>query len=325
MNRNVIEATIVVTTCDRPELAARAVASACAQTELRIEVLVVDDGTAQHYTPPSSDPRVRVILTEGRVGVNPARNLGLAMARGAWITFLDDDDELLPNMVEAALGAATTSTLPRPVAVVTGMEELDPDGEVELIRVPVSMTRGRHYFLEDLDTDERRGLAAYNTLFAPVSLLREIGGFDEEMAAWMHLDLMLRLNPVSSIEAVPDVAYRMYHHGEPRLSGKHRLRAEAMIRTHEKHRDIFRQHPVMEAHHLSRTGVMYIRAGDWLRGLRLTVRGFLRSPRRPQALRQLVLGIGGPRAFAWYEGRKARQRSPSSAPLDRIDGQAGRP
>jgi glycosyltransferase involved in cell wall biosynthesis len=307
------QATIVVTTCNRPGLAARAVRSATSQTEPAVQILVIDDGENQPVSLGATDDRVRVIRTDGHVGVSKARNVGLAEAVGQWITFLDDDDELLPHMIEASLTAARTSSLSPPVAVVSGMEELAPNGTVALTRVPVSMPRGRHYFLEDLVPTDRRGLAAYNTLFAPVDVLREIGGFDEEMRAWMHLDLMLKLNPVCSIQAVRSVGYRMFHHGDPRLSSAHMLRAQAMIRTYENNRDAFRQHPRARAHHLGRTGIMYLRAGAWLRPISLTAKAFVIAPRNRRAVQQLVFAIGGPQLFGWYERRKARSTARTSA------------
>lgn len=307
------QATIVVTTCDRPDQAARAVRSAMSQTERAIEILVVDDGTREPVSLAATEDRVRVIRTGGRVGVSKARNLGLAGAKGEWVTFLDDDDELLPHMIEASLAAARASSLPAPVAVVSGMEEVGPDGRTTITRLPIKLPRGRHYVLEDLEETDRRGLAAYNTLLAPVDVLRGLDGFDEEMGAWMHLDLMLRLNSICSIEAVRRVGYRMYHHAKPRLSRQHLLRAVSMMRTYQKHRELFRQHPGMHAIYLGRMGIMFLRSGRWRRPIFLTSRAILLAPRK-RALKQLLMAIGGPRLFAWSELRHSRRRARDLAP-----------
>lgn len=48
-----------------------------------------------------SDPRIKLIDNEHEKGVSGARNTGLDHARGKWITFLDADDEMLPNSYEA--------------------------------------------------------------------------------------------------------------------------------------------------------------------------------------------------------------------------------
>ena len=97
-------ATVVITTHDRPGLAHRAVDSVLAQTVSDLEVVVVDDGSSTAFVPAVDDPRVSVIRRETAAGVGAARNRGLEAARGAWITFLDDDDTLAPEMLERSIG-----------------------------------------------------------------------------------------------------------------------------------------------------------------------------------------------------------------------------
>jgi glycosyltransferase involved in cell wall biosynthesis len=60
------------------------------QKGVSLELIVVNDGTVA--VPDFSDPRVRVI-SSGEAGAVPARNLGVANARGEAIAFLDDDDQ----------------------------------------------------------------------------------------------------------------------------------------------------------------------------------------------------------------------------------------
>jgi GT2 family glycosyltransferase len=126
-NRLSVRATIVVPTRDRPELLGRAVAGALAQTVPDIQVVVVDDGSTEPVQLPP-DPRLEVVRNRHPLGVSAARNLGLKVAAGSWITFTDDDDELLPDMVQVSLAAAERSTLPGPVAVLSGIEVVDAHG-----------------------------------------------------------------------------------------------------------------------------------------------------------------------------------------------------
>lgn len=91
--------TVVIPTRDRSELVERAAKSVLAQTWTDFELLVVDDGSTDdtaerlaHW----SDPRLRV-LSQPRRGVSAARNLGAKHARGRILTFLDSDDEALPE------------------------------------------------------------------------------------------------------------------------------------------------------------------------------------------------------------------------------------
>jgi glycosyltransferase involved in cell wall biosynthesis len=102
-------ATIVIPTHDRPRLLERAVASALAQTVEDIQVVVVDDGSAEPVRLGLEDPRLLVVRNPRALGASAARNAGLRMAEGHWVTFTDDDDELLPDMVQVGLEAGEGS------------------------------------------------------------------------------------------------------------------------------------------------------------------------------------------------------------------------
>jgi Glycosyl transferase family 2 len=68
------------------------------QTDTRFEVIVVDDG-ADEATLKILQPylhRIRYIY-QGKQGTVAARNRGLKVARGEWVTFLDADRVLLPG------------------------------------------------------------------------------------------------------------------------------------------------------------------------------------------------------------------------------------
>ena len=98
----------VVPTRGRPELVRRAVASALAQTWGNLEVVVVVDGqddlTAKALAA-IDDKRLYVVPLRQSVGGAEARNVGARQARGAWIALLDDDDEWLPEKIEAQMAA----------------------------------------------------------------------------------------------------------------------------------------------------------------------------------------------------------------------------
>jgi len=77
-----------------------------------LEILVIDDsGTSaaadliQRLQEQGGLPTegLRVLPTEGRVGAAEARNRGMDAARGAFVAFLDDDDEWLPGHLADAL------------------------------------------------------------------------------------------------------------------------------------------------------------------------------------------------------------------------------
>ena len=82
-----------------------AVASALAQTCRSVEVVAVDDGSADGTHDALAawarrDGRVTVLRHPRRRGVAAARNTAMARARGRWLAVLDADDAFLPERIE---------------------------------------------------------------------------------------------------------------------------------------------------------------------------------------------------------------------------------
>lgn len=97
---------IVVRSMARPSLA-DALASIGAQDYDRVEALVVAACGATHPLPPAMVGAHRVRFVEGDAPRSrpQAANAGLDAAEGEWITFLDDDDVLLPSHVSGLMEA----------------------------------------------------------------------------------------------------------------------------------------------------------------------------------------------------------------------------
>jgi len=75
------------------------------------EVLIMDDASDSKTfdmleSIAKSDDRISVFHQKENVGVSVNRNLGIEKAKGDYITFLDDDDYLLPEFVSKMLSAA---------------------------------------------------------------------------------------------------------------------------------------------------------------------------------------------------------------------------
>ncbi len=114
----------------------RAVSSALEQTYAPAEIILVDDGSTDD-SPKICDelaqnhPIIQVVHMEDK-GVSAARNVGLERASGEFVTFLDADDMLAPEMLQALLQVQKESG-----AEITGCEFRDGDGKC------VSYTGGR--------------------------------------------------------------------------------------------------------------------------------------------------------------------------------------
>ena len=85
----------------------RCVESILGKTYTNFELILVDDGTpdrsgviCDRYA--EKDSRIKVIHKENG-GVSSARNAGIDAAQGEWITFVDSDDWVAENYIEAMI------------------------------------------------------------------------------------------------------------------------------------------------------------------------------------------------------------------------------
>lgn len=238
---------IIIPTYNRPHLLPRAVESALQQTMLDIEVIVVDDGSPEPITLPEH-PQLRIIPLPKNRGTATARNVGAKAAKGQWITYLDDDDQLLPYAAKVSLEALTKTNLPGPVAVLSGIEVISPEGQVIQTRLPPTLWRGSHFFLEEIQPGQ--SFLSKQTLVVERELFLEIGGYDESFSSRVHTEMFLRLNPVCSILGLPTVTYRLFIHDGPRISRNPSLRQVSFNHLVQKHASIFKAHPKMFAQFL---------------------------------------------------------------------------
>ena len=235
---------IIIPTYNRPQLLLRAVNSALAQTIEDFEVIVIDDCSKEPVDLPEH-PRLRIIRLSKNQGGSAARNIGIREAKGKLISFLDDDDELLPHMAEMSIKALQTSSLTQPVGVISGIEVVDQNGRKIDARIPPTLPRGSYYGLEDIDSSQ--SYLCKQTLVVEKEVLLSIGGFDESLPSRIHTDLFLRLNLVCSILGIPKIGYRLHKHNEFRISSDPNRRQIGFNRLIEKHQKAFLTHPKMFA------------------------------------------------------------------------------
>jgi hypothetical protein len=108
---NSAEVTVVVPTYNRAHLLHRTVATVLKQSYRNCHVLLIDDGStdgtdelvAREF---AREPRIKYVRKENG-GVSSARNLGLRLATGDYIAFLDSDDVWKPWKLEMQLACLT--------------------------------------------------------------------------------------------------------------------------------------------------------------------------------------------------------------------------
>lgn len=202
--------TIGMTAYDAGGTIERAVRSALAQTWRPIEVVVVDDcstdGTkailnrlAENHT------ELRVFSNTVNGGVAVSRNRILAEARGEFVAFFDDDDESLPERIEAQLariveferefaaGGPVICHTARQLIYGKGRERIVPTmGEIEGRPAPAGPAVARRILLGEHLEDGYGGCPTASQM-ARLSIYHTLGGFDPNLRRGEDTDFNIRL------------------------------------------------------------------------------------------------------------------------------------
>jgi glycosyltransferase involved in cell wall biosynthesis len=175
---------VVICTYNRADRVGRAINSVLGQTFEDFELIVVDDGSADETQPvvqAIDDPRVRYVYRNNG-GLSAARNTGVSVSSSRYVTFLDDDDEVLPAWLERFRDALRGED-----AVATcAAYAVDELGRVSDIRSPHPLGLAYGGF---------RGLFLSGTFALPRSGYDVIGGFADGLPCSHHAEFALRLLP----------------------------------------------------------------------------------------------------------------------------------
>jgi glycosyltransferase involved in cell wall biosynthesis len=200
---------VIIPTFERPEFLRAAICSVLRQTIKDLEVLVIDDGSAIDLPPlidAFGDARIRYLRHDSNRGEAASRNTGILNARGAYLAFLDDDDEWLQEKLR--LQIELFSHCPDTVGCVYGGYEAirARDGEVLWRRVPTK--RG------DLSREllQRNVLGIPSTVMLRRQCVERVGLFDEDIAFGLDHDLWLRIAHEYRFDFVPEVVARYTIH-----------------------------------------------------------------------------------------------------------------
>ena len=176
-----------------------AVHSVLNEVDVRLELIVVDDGnevSVRELLAEIHDPRLRLIET-AHGGPSHARNVGLAAARGDYVRFVDADDAVVAGGTAALLRAA-------------GGRYRIAQGAVEICdeHLRVRRTCRAVKLRQPLQSCLTGRFDTYHpALLFPRRVLDAVGGWPER-ATSEDWDLVLRALEIAALEPCAPVVYR---------------------------------------------------------------------------------------------------------------------
>ncbi len=176
---------------------AEAIESALAQSYRPIQLIVVDDGSTDRTNDIASSFDDVIVHRQDQGGPSAARNQALRMAEGELITFIDADDQMTKNGLDAQYRHLTlhpqlgcvfgyANTKLEPGTVLPAWLNV-PAGHDSVVPFPSSLFR--------------------------TATLRQIGGFDETLRVgeWFELFTRLREQPFDVAVVPTEVIHKRVH------------------------------------------------------------------------------------------------------------------
>lgn len=214
---------VIITTYQRDiAMVLRAVESVKQQTYSNIEILLIDDNPDGNKCSETlkatftEESGIRYIKQDGNKGACVARNLGIKMAKGYYVAFLDDDDTWEPNKAKRQIERF--------------QEGDDTVGMVyclgDVIDSTVTPPEVKEYYTtrffkpEVTYLDLLRGDIIGSTSQAMIkkSCIKEVGGFNKNLPARQDYEMWIRISKHYRILGVNEKLFHYYQHEEGQIT-----------------------------------------------------------------------------------------------------------
>jgi len=204
---------VIIATYNREKYLKVAIASVLQQTYVNFELIIIDDGSTDNtlkLVKNFSDPRMNYIYQNNK-GRSSARNRGISIAKGQYITFLDSDDLYLPTKL--ALQVNYMDNHPEVGMIYTSAYCIDEAGDFI-----------RHKYKAKASGSIYKKIAFFVpvTITLPTVMIRreiltKIGGFDENMNRFEDTDMWRRISKITRIDAINSYTCKLRTHADNAL------------------------------------------------------------------------------------------------------------
>lgn len=193
--------TIVVPCYNHAHYLSNALVSTINQTYSNWEALIIDDGSIDNTAEVAAqftDPRIRYIYQENQ-GLSAARNTAVKAATGAYLAFLDADDEWYPEFLSRCMSVIKANESPRLAGVYTSCVHIDENSN--LLPQPGNITvPPEELYCRLLEG----GFFPPNTVVVRTDLVKEAGLFDTQLTSLEDTDMWLRLSKRYLMTGIPE-------------------------------------------------------------------------------------------------------------------------
>ena len=202
---------VIIRTHERPSILRTALDSISKQTYRNIEVVIVEDGknvSEKLVEREYGFLNFKYFSTGERTGRSHVGNIGLKMASGDYINFLDDDDEIYPQHIEKLMQTVQNENKLAVYSVAEERQIRILSKEPYTWKLKRRLIRYRQPFLHVL-LYYQNYMPIQSVLFSR-KLYERMGGFDESLDALEDWDLWIRYSTISDFSFMNEITSAYY-------------------------------------------------------------------------------------------------------------------
>jgi len=207
---------VIIPTFNREEILPRAIDSILAQTYENFDLTIVDDGstdgTYEVVKKYLQHVNVRYIRTDNK-GVSAARNIGVSLSSGDYVSFLDSDDLWHPDKLELQMNFLKQNSH---LECVHGEEIWIRNGK-RVNKKKVHQKFGGNIFKECLPLC----FISPSTVLISRKVFLEMNGFDENFVVCEDYDLWLKISSLYEVGFIETPIMTKHGGHEDQLSTKY--------------------------------------------------------------------------------------------------------
>jgi glycosyltransferase involved in cell wall biosynthesis len=255
------------------------------QTYKNWELLIVDDGSTDNtkqIIEEFKDPRIKYYYGINS-GAADKRNLGVEKATSEFIIFLDSDDEVKVNWLELMVHEIKEN---KASVVTCGLEKHDYKGNFVDIMLP-----------HDLGGIFNNTIANVlsGTILMKKNYFLEAGGYDIELNAGQHTEILIRLLPVFNkyevkIANIFEPLIIIHLHEGERIRNNLDAIFSGSLGILSKHKELLEKNKEEYFDYISVAGVSAIKLNKVKEGKKLLVKAFTVKPFLLKSFSRLIIG-----------------------------------
>lgn len=269
--------TVIITTYKRnPEIVLRAVNSVRRQTYQNLEIIIVDD-SPDDYSLRSEvrksiealqDHRIIYLCNECNIGACASRNCAIDRSTGAFIMYVDDDDEILEECVEKRVAKFDHSDVG---LVYSDCYILD---DSKNIKKRVFQEKHRGFVFDQL--------IIKNFIYAFPMVKKECfdvcGKFDIQMLAAQDYEMWLRIAEKYQIDYVDEPLAIVHLHAGERISTNPYKKIQGLERIHDIYQEYLNKHKYANHIRIIKLVPFYLLAGNVKYARKVLIKGIALQP-----------------------------------------------